>query len=236
MCRKNHVFTVAMIFLIAAISGVSWSADKYNWKLESTNDGFTTYLSEVPGKEYIASKCTGVIPAGMDVIAVVLRDIPNYPKWMYNCVATKVLKVVNDKNDDFIFWLHQHVPLLTDRDMVLKSHVVNNYKRGRSDILARSTNEMNYEGKKGLVRMPSFFSEFLLEWVDKDHTRVTFMIDPDLGKGLPTGISNSIIKKTPYNSLEGLAKMAKQQNYIEEAKTSKYRKMIDDGIKKGYIK
>jgi hypothetical protein len=236
MCRKNHVFTVAMIFLIAAISGVSWSADKYNWKLESSRDGFTTYISEVPGKEYIASKCIGVIPAGMDVIEVVLRDVPNYPKWMYNCVATKVLKVVSDKNDVFIFWLHQHVPLLTDRDMVLKSHVVNNYKRGRSDILARSTNEMNYEGKKGLVRMPSFFSEFLLEWVDKDHTRVTFMIDPDLGKGLPTGMSNSIIKKTPYNSLEGLAKMAKQQNYIEEAKTSKYRKMIDDGIKKGYIK
>ncbi|OHD67654.1 MAG: hypothetical protein A2W19_11310 [Spirochaetes bacterium RBG_16_49_21] len=236
MFKKGHVYAIVMIIFIAAMSSGSWSADKYKWKLEGTSDGIQTYTSEVPGKEYIAAKCIGVIPAGMDVIGVVLRDIANYPQWMYDCSATKVLKVVNDQADTFIFWFHQHVPLLTDRDMILKSYVVNNYPKGWSDIRASSSNEMNYEGKKGLVRMPSFYSQFLMEWVDKDHTRVTFMIDPDLGKGLPTGMSNSTIRKSPYKSLQGLAKMVKLQKYIDEAKTSKYKKMIDDALKKNYIK
>jgi len=35
----------------------------------------------------------------------------------------KFLKVVDDENDVFIFWVRQHVTLLTDRDMVIKSRV-----------------------------------------------------------------------------------------------------------------
>jgi hypothetical protein len=231
-----HVCAAALIIIAGAWGSESWSADRYNWKIESAVEGFRTYVSEVPGKEYIASKGVGVIPASMEVIGVVIRDIPNYPEWIYNCKATKILKVVDEKADTFIFWYHQHVPLLTDRDMVLRSYVINNYRKGFSVIRANSSSEFNFEGEKGLVRMPAFFSEFLLEWIDRDHTRVTFTIDPDLGEGLPVKASNSIIIKTPYESWLGLMKMVKLQHYIANAKTSKYKKMIDEAIRKRYIK
>ena len=236
MFKKNLVIIFTLIFSVVFITGIGNSQGKYQWKLEKTKDGCQIYTSKVAGKEYIASKCTCVIDAPQDVIGMVIKDIPNFPEWMTDCKVTKILKTVSDQNDIFIFWLHQHIPLLTDRDVVIKNNTVLNYKKGFAIIEANSTKELNYPEQEKLVRMPSFSSVFTLEWIDKDHTKVTFLIDPDLGKGLPVGLTNSIITDNPYKTLMGMRKMVKMSKYIDSAKKSKYRKLIDEAVKAGYPK
>ena len=108
--------------------------------------------------------------------------------------------------------------------------------KGQDIIYADLTNEIPYDSGKGYVRMPSFHSVWTLDWIDREHTRVTFMIDPDLGAGLPKGIANGKIKDTPIKSLKKLMKMVKNPKYIEAAKTSKYNKLIEEGIKNGFLK
>lgn len=232
MMRRNIIVTVVFVLFVFATTG--FAADKYQWKLVDSEDNCQVYTSEVPGKEYIAAKTTCMIPARIEVLGVILRDIPNYPEWMADCKETKILKTVDDEKDVFIFWFRQHVTLLKDRDMVLKSKTVIDMKDGVNLIYADSTDEMNYDSGKGYVRMPSFYSLFTLEWVDREHTRVTFMIDPDLGKGVPTGIANSTIKNIPFKTLKNMMKMAKLSKYIEAAKTSKYNKMAEEFVKSGH--
>jgi hypothetical protein len=236
MVKRFFVIMAALFIFIAVLSSGGQSGAKYDWKVEKQKGGCVVYTSKVPGKDYIAAKCTCVVPARMETIGMVLRDIANFPAWMQDCSSTKVLKVVSEQNDSFIFWFQQHVPLLTDRDMVLKSTVVLNYAKGWSFIGANSTNEVAYNSGKGYVRMPSFTSEWLLEWIDRENTRATFMIDPDLSKGLPVGMANSTITDIPYKSIQGMMKMVKQQKYIDAANTSKYKKMIEDAIKSGQLK
>jgi hypothetical protein len=120
--------------------------------------------------------------------------------------------------------------------MVLKSSATLDTKKISADIKAELTKEVSYDSGEGYVRMSSFSCEFFLEWVDREHTKVTFSIDPDPGKGMPKGISNSRIKKIPIKSLNGMMKMVKLQKYIDSAKTTRYVKMIEDGIKAGSIK
>ncbi|HNY51521.1 MAG TPA: START domain-containing protein [Smithella sp.] len=232
MSKRNVVIAVIMMFLITASTG--FAADKYQWKLVDQEDGCELYTSPVAGKDYIAAKATCMIPAKIEVVATVLRDIPNYSEWMEDCKATKILKVVNDEKDVFIFWFHQHIMALTDRDMVLKSRTVIDMQNGTNLVYADSTNEIPYDAGKGYVRMPTFYSLFTLQWIDREHTRVTFMIDPDLGKGIPSGIANKTIKKIPYKSLKKMMKMVKKDKYIEEAKTSKYNKMAEEYVKSGH--
>jgi len=233
---KKFFVSAALVLFVAVLAGDSQSQAKYQWKLDSTSGGFSTYTSPVAGKEYVAARAVGVIPAKMEEVGMVIRDIPNYNQWMKDCTMTKMLKIVNDQQDVFLFWFQQHVPILTDRDMVLKSNVVLNYRDGWCLIKAFSTNEIAYDSKKGYVRMPSFSCEFFLEWVDRDHTRVTFTIDPDLGKGVPVSIANSTIAGIPSKTLAGMTKMVKLPKYVDSAKTSKYNKMITDAIKQGYPK
>ncbi len=235
MTKKSFTITLIWMFLILATAGFAF-ADKYQWKLEDTKNNCQIYTSKVPGKDYIAAKTTCIIPARKEVLAVVLRDIPNYPEWMEDCKEARILKTLDDQNDIFIFWIHQHVPLFKDRDMVLKSKVTIDPAKGQDVIYSESTNEMNYDSGKDYVRMPSFYSFFTLDWVDREHTRVTFMIDPDPGEGLLKSVANLMIKKIPYKSLKRLMRVAKNPKYIEAAKTSKYNRIVEDAIKAGYLK
>ena len=115
---------------------------------------------------------------------------------MHDCKETKMLKTVDEQNDVFIFWLRQHINLFTDRDVVIKSKTTIDLQNGTNLVYGDSTNEIPYDSGKGYVKMPTFNSLFTLQWVDRENTKVTFMGDPDLGKGLPIGIANSLIKTT----------------------------------------
>jgi len=234
MDKRNFIITVVLILIFVASN--IFAADKHQWKLVDTKDGCEIYTSVVAGKEYIASKTTCVIPARMEIIATLIRDIANYPEWMENCKETKILKFVDDENDVSIFWFRQHITLFTDRDMVLKSKRKTNIEKGQCLIYGDLTNEMSYDSGKGYVRMPSFNSLFTLDWIDREQTRVTLMIDPDIGKGVPSSIANSLIRKTPYKSLKKMMKEVKKSKYIESAKTSKYNKLVEDAIKAGFVK
>ncbi len=233
MSKRNIGFTVVLMMLLIVVS-TGFAADKYQWKLAEKKDGCEIYTSPVAGKDYIAAKATCLIPARIEVLATILRDIPNYKSWMHDCKDTKMLKVVDDEKDVFIFWLRQHVDFLTDRDMVLKSKVVIDMQNGTNLIYADSTKDMTYDSGKGYVRMPSFYSLFTLQWKDRENTLVTFMVDPDLGPGVPTGIANSKIKTTPFHSLKNMMKKVKDSKYIEAAKTSKYNKMAEEFVKAGH--
>jgi len=232
--KKSFITTVILMLLFVAQTG--FASDKYQWKLVDTENDCQIYTSAVAGKEYIAAKASCVFNARIETIGLVLRDIANYPAWMEDCKETKMLKVVDDQNDSFIFWFHQHIPLKTDRDMVLKSKVVMDIPKGQHFIYADLTNEIPYDSGKGYVRMPSFSSLSTLEWIDREHTRVTFMIDPDLGDGLPKFITNPKIKDTPLKSLKRMMKIVKDPKYIEAAKTSKYYKYAEETLKAGYVK
>jgi hypothetical protein len=234
MIKKSFIATVSIMLLIVATT--AFAADKYQWKLVDTEDNCQIYTSDVPGKDYIAAKTTCIIPARIETVGMVLRDIANYPAWMEDCAETKMLKVEDDQNDVFIFWFRQHIPLKTDRDMVLKSKVIIDIPKAQHFIYADLTKEIPYDAGKGYVRMPAFSSLFTLAWVDREHTRVTFMVDPDLGEGLPKFVANPKIKTTPFKSLKRLMKVVKDPKYVEAAKTSKYNKLAEDALKAGYVK
>lgn len=227
-------FIIAAVCMLLMMTSTGFAFDKYQWKLVDAEDGCQIYTSVVAGRDYVAAKATCVIPARMEVIGMVLRDIANYPEWMHDCKETKILKVVDDANDVFIFWFRQHITLLTDRDMVIKSKTIIRPEKGQNLIYAGATNEVPYDPGKGYVRMPFFSSLFTLEWIDREHTRVSFMIDPDLGKGIPIGVANNTIKSTPFKTLKKMMKMVKLSKYVESAKTSKYNKFVEDYVKAGH--
>lgn len=209
--------TAGLLLWLFAASASAQAPDRYSWKLEDTIDGCQLNTSKVAGKDYIAAKSVCVVPANIEVVGAVLRDIENYPEWMQDCTQTKMLKVVDRVREIYVFWFRQHIALFTDRDMVLKSEQTVN-EESRRVIQANSTSEVAYDSGKGYIRMPSFASEWVLEKLDDQKTRVSFMIDPDLAAGLPVGIANSTIKKTPFKSIRGLTKMVQLQKYIDRAK------------------
>jgi hypothetical protein len=218
-----------VLLWIAAGSAAAQAPDKYRWELADTEDGCQLSTSKVAGMDYFAARSTCVVTANIEVVGRVLRDIESYPEWMFDCSDTKMLKVVDREKDVYVFWFRQHISLLSDRDMVLKSEVPV-HDENRRVIEAFSSGDSVYDSGKGYVRMPSFNSEWVLEKIDERQTRVTFMIDPDLGGSLPLGIANSTIKKTPFKSIQGLKKMVDLPKYGDRAMTIKAAKPADEVV------
>jgi hypothetical protein len=209
---------------------------KYHWKLESVDGNCKSYSSDVAGKPYIAAKVICDMPARIEVIGTILRDIDNYPAWMSGCKATKMLKVEDAAKDTFVFWWHHHIPILQDRDTVLRVTTTANLAKGYELVDVYSTEDIKFDSGEDLSRMPSAFTPFKLEWIDREHTRVSWMLDLDVGAGVPPPVANAIIKRIPYKSMVGLARMATEKLYVESAKTTRYAKIVDDALKLGYVK
>lgn len=223
MIKKNSNILVVLTILSFAI--LTFASDTYQWKPAGTEKGCQLFISKVQGKEYIAAKASCVMNAGIEVVGEVLRDIENYPKWMEGCVETKMLKVYDPENDGFIFWYRQAIPFMIDRDMVLKCNVNMDFENARSVVTTVLTNEISYNSGKGYIRMPTFSSVWILEYIDNEHTSVTFMIDPHLGNGLPASVANPMIKDMPYKTLLKMIKMTNLPAYIEKGKSSRYAKL-----------
>ncbi|MGD0278016.1 MAG: START domain-containing protein, partial [Smithella sp.] len=226
MCKKSVIVTVLLIIVIFTSSG--FAGDKYHWKLAGNENGCQIFTSEVAGKDYIAAKTTCLIPARIEVLETIMRDIPDFPAWIYDCKEIKILKTVDDEKDVFIFWFHLNINAFKDRDMVLKSKTEFDMQKGTNLIYTESTKELPYDSGKGYVRMPSFYSLWTLQWVNRENTLVTFMVDPDLGSGVPSVAANIKIKTITYESLMNMMKMAKNPKYIEAAQKSKYSKIAED--------
>lgn len=206
--RRRGLLGAAALALLAAAGAARAQADApraYQWRLEATEDGCRTFVSEVAGRKYVAARTECVLAVEKARIGPVLRDIAAFPGWMHDCKETKVLQVVDRDRDVYVFWFRQHIPFLTDRDVVLRSEA--RLSSDRDVIVATATREVGYDPGEGYVRMPAFTSEWVIEAVDAQHTRVSFMIDPDLGDGLPGGVANRKIRETPLRSIQGLARV-----------------------------
>ncbi|OYU44929.1 MAG: hypothetical protein CFE44_10275 [Burkholderiales bacterium PBB4] len=209
---------------------------RYQWKLDSTIDSCKSYSSEVAGKPFIAAKIVCDMPIRMEVVGMILRDIENYPKWMSGCEATKMVKLEDNANDNFVFWWRHHIPVLQDRDTVLRVTTYINLAKGFELVDVRSTEDVAYRPDERLVRMPSAMTPFKLEWIDREHTRVSWMLDLNVGDGVPPSIANSFIKRIPAKSMSGLAKMATEKKYIDGAPSTRYGQLVEEALKLGYVR
>lgn len=209
---------------------------KYQWKLESTDDNCKSYTSDVAGKPFIAAKIVCDMPVRLEVISTILRDIDNYPAWMSGCAATRMLSVEDDLADTFVFWWHHHIPILQERDLVLRVTTHSNLAKGFELIDVSATEAVKFESGDNLVRMPSAYTPFKLEWISREHTRVSWLLDLNVGAGVPPSVANAILKRIPSKSMAGLAKMASMKKYLVAAQSSKYARRIEQALKSGLLK
>lgn len=215
--RRELQRVSTFLFLVFSFGSTPvFAEDRYEWKTAAKEAGCELVTSKVAGKKFIAAKATCTIGARLHDIGGILRDIPAYPRWMSDCTTTTMLEVVDREKDIYVFWYRQHIPVFADRDIVLRSEVAHEKVDGKDvySIIAASTDDATFDARRGFVRMPSFTSEWRLEEIDAEHTRVSFMIDPDLGEGIPPSWTTTRITQTPFKSIQGLIRVLKERQQL----------------------
>jgi len=204
-----------------------------DWKLVRDSEGIKSYVRSVDGSSIYELKAITVVNAKMEVIGEVLRDIAAYPQWQSVCKEARVLDKTGP--DDFVLYVILNLPVVSDRDVIVKSTAVRDLEKARTFINFNKIDAPEIKGSKGLVRMKEFSGQYVLEYITRDKTGVVYRYSADPGKGIPSFMVNIFGKKVLHNTMIGLKEMVGKEKYIELADKSPDRSVIE-GIKSDRVR
>ena len=199
------------------------------WKLVMHKNGVDAYSRHVEGSAFMEVRAVTVIPASLDVLAQVLRDVPNHKKWRPFCKLSSVVR----QPDPFTMIVYdvESMPWpLTDRDEVLRCEIIVDKEKARGVGRLTPAEDPDAPVRKDRVRVTDFYAHYILQYLGKDRTGLVFTTRVNPGGRLPAFLVNGFSKYYAYSQLLALKKSVKDPYYIEQAKKSLDRQIIEKAL------
>ncbi len=191
------------LFLIAVVLCFFTDTFSQNWSKEKSQNGITIYCSKSDKFSMKASKAEMVLPYSPEEIMKAIKNVSEYPKWVPNCIYSKVL---NEKNKEVIYHSEIKAPWpALNRDLVVHLEEVpltNGFKilmKNRQDFIAE---------RKDVVRVPVYFGEWsILETKEGSLVVLEFQTEP--GGEVPDWMAQGAAIKTPFEMFMNLKEYLK---------------------------
>jgi len=222
--EKTQIKNIWLLFIL--LLGLCASAQQSDWVLFDSTAGIKSYRQPALNGQPDTYKAETVLNCRLDVIAVILKDFENYPAWMPNCIKLEYIKSIDDNN--LILYYQHHTPWpVHDRDAIL--HVVTNLDTNRQAlyITSQSTNDNPFPLSDNLVHMKKMVAHWQIRYIDESHSDIAYQVISDPGGLIPTSQVNYFSRYLPYKTLLGLKRMCEMPEYIEMAKKSKEKSIVD---------
>jgi Polyketide cyclase / dehydrase and lipid transport len=198
------------------------------WAYYTTRDGIALYTSDVPDHPYPAVKGSLVLPSGAEPIYMALYDFDHYPRWYHHCAEVRTLSAPSTQpsitlledgrfgsisaGGTWELFFRQRTPPLDDRWAVLRC----TYRQGpRHSLLVEfaSVEPHPFKPPPDVTRM-HLHGYWLLEPVDREHTRVTFELAVDPHTGAPGWLVNPVLRDTVRETLLNLGHLVGPQRQV----------------------
>jgi len=209
---------VAVALIMVIITAPSTSLADTEWELVSEKDGITQYRRLLPDSPIYQFKGVALIHSRIEVIGEVLKDAESYPEWISGCEKTEILE--DGFDNKILHYTHDFPWPVSDRDVVLNAKINRDFKNGLFIVDTKSLPGETVPIKEGLVRMPKMESQYIVKFISREKTRVTYTIHVEPGGSLSPALVNSNMRNLTYKNLKGLQKMAVKPIYTLLAEKS----------------
>ncbi|MBF0451082.1 MAG: hypothetical protein HQK75_10295 [Candidatus Magnetomorum sp.] len=224
MKHFSYVLSILLItFFLLSLQSFASS----DWQPEIKKNGIDAYSRMVEGTDILEIRAITVVDARMEVIAEVLRDIPANVEWRPKCAECKLLERYNRNSMTTYTRIDLPWPV-ADRDVVIKADTSINLNTGRAVVSLGSVEHHNAPLVSGNVRITDFFSQYYLEYINREQTGIIFTTRVNPAGRIPTFLANMFNKRFAYEEMLGLIQMVKKQKYIEAGKKSEDRQTIEN--------
>ena len=227
---KRKIRAVTIILIMAVLLPALPGAPKYpGWQYWKSKKGVTLYKRKLEKSGIIEVRGETVNNAAPEVLESIIRDIPAYPQFMYECIIGREIKRYDDENIIILNVTKMPWPL-KPRSVVVRTRVKKDFTRGKFSValvgLPKGKSEQWVPPVKGRVRMHELTGTFICEILERHKCRVTYIVHAN-PKGIPNFIVNLFVDDNPYGTLRGIKRMAGKQKYIKLGKNSKYLPYIE---------
>jgi len=210
----------SLVFIVQSILSVSRCSDLNfidEWKLVRNENGIQVFVKKATGNDLNEFKGIVVLNSRIEVIGEVLRDIAYFKDWIPDCSEAQVINKI-DKNNLILYYVVRLPWPADDRDVILRAKTEMDFKIGRFTITMESVNESKQPLKQGVIRMAEMRGSYVLEYIDREHTRVSYRVKANPGGSLPSSIVNTSSKDIPFTTLSGMRRVASQKRFIDALK------------------
>lgn len=213
-CRVSKVFHFLLFLQLAVLSSnvaLAAAEQKGAWHLEKDKDQIQIYTREVAGKQLKELKVVTHFNVNAHTFVAFISDISAQPKYLYNCLASKLLKSNSEK--EHIYYQQTGLPWpCTNRDGVYKQLVQPDLKNNVVYIRIESLGKYLPE-KDGFVRVPSLTAFWKLNILPDNTLLAEYQLSLDPGGLVPSWLVNMFIDKAPYESFVKMKKMVHDKKY-----------------------
>ncbi|MCK5808184.1 hypothetical protein KAH37_04265 [bacterium] len=194
-------------FVLLILLGITLFAAAEKWKTERNDERMKLYTRQIPGKKIKEVKAIAFITGTIKEAVAVLFDRLNHPKYFKHIQHTEQLK--KTKKCD---WSYNSidVPLITDRDYLVKSCRVDNADGSVSITWEPFVDAKYPEGKDGNIRVTVNEGYWRFWQVGPDELKVEYYIITDPAGSLPDWIkakaNRSAVPQTIWSVHKQIAK------------------------------
>ena len=169
------------------------------WELKRDKDSIIIYTRESkdsPLKEYLA---TAIIESSIDEVFQFLSDLEYRPAWVVRCTG---LEIIDTTAGNLIrYHTGYDIPWpLADRDLVVVADLSYDEENRKARLLTIHT-DIQYPLEKGIVRMPRYREDVVLEELSPTHTRFRAEGFADPGGNVPAWLVNMFLVDGIYDSV-----------------------------------
>tara|TARA_Y100001954_G_C15756601_1_gene576692 strand:+ start:536 stop:1390 length:855 start_codon:yes stop_codon:yes gene_type:complete len=222
--------------LIAATLTVLFSQNTFSknssWEKVAFQRGIKVWKKGEKNSSILSFKGEVVIHSSIHEVFSVLFDPYHKKEFIQNCTEFDVLEFKGLPNSSTSYVrISNNIPLIDDRDVVLKSRVVFFPKQKTIKVhFKKASNDTALKPKrKGIVRIPKlegFWDLKAIEVKGKHKTKITYQVTSNPGGVIPIWLVNLANKELPYRTLNKLRRLVGQK--IKFAKTRKVVKYLFD--------
>jgi hypothetical protein len=203
-----------MSMVLAAAIGIPAGAvpDSSDWKLTKSEGGIQAYLRDYPGgdmKEFRGS----MIVRGVRLSSMVAAfdDTPSYTRWMHNCIESRLLKKMNER--ERITYTITSAPWpAEDRDTVVYSLISQDPKTLAVTIAITGRPEY-IPKRKRIVRLPMMKALWTFMPLDSGDVMITYQTVNRAGGGVPQFLLNLSAIDMPFYTMEKFKKVIAEPKY-----------------------
>ena len=203
-----------VIAVMLAVAAVSLNAEAGKWKLALKKNGIKVYTRPAKGCPLDEFMGVTVINAPIETCVMVLRDVDSQPRWVGDCLESKLLKRIS--KDHLIAYNVIDVPWpLSNRDLQIDTRFITNLPKGIVTVKMAAYVPAIQPVTKKYVRITDMKATCIMKKINDNKTRVTYINRVNPMAPIPDSVANMFAKKNPYKTLLGMRKMVKLPKYAK---------------------
>jgi hypothetical protein len=199
-----------LFLCLLILPSFSPGSNNMDWTLRREQDGINIYSRPSAFSKFNDTRVDLDLPGTIRQLAGILRDVNNFPDWVYSARSSRMIKKIND--NEVIYYSEIDMPWpASNRDYYADQKISFDETHRSMNVLSVGMKDYQPE-KKDLVRVERSRGCWSVTTKSGNTIHLQYVLEIDPGGGVPAWIANNFADKAPLETFTNLKKKMEELN------------------------